>query len=183
MMARLSQPIEFRARISTFGSSDTLHLDISAPRRVADVYADPVAQHSATFLLEAIRGLPRMMARRETLPWFIHGYCYDEPELPGTIAHCMEVVQQSYLDRAPDQRKDSLWPVVDGEARRFMQDLQACTRQELLLGKQAQIMYSIACMFDNKSSFGIPEVRLQLLMAYQVGFMRKRMTLPLPSIL
>lgn len=109
-----------------------------------------------------------MMTRRETLPWFIHGYCYGEPELPETITSCIKIVQQSYLDRAPHQRKDSLWPVIDTKTRRFLRDLQGCSRQELLISKQAQIMYAIVCMLDNMSSLGIPEVRLQILMSYQV---------------
>ena len=168
VLAQLSQRLQTQTLLSTFGASDTLHLDIAAPRRVTDIYADPVAQHNAGFLLEAIRGLPRMMTRRETLPWFIHGHCYEEPGLPATLTSCIKIMQQSYLDREPHQRKDSLWPVVDDETRRFLRTLEGCSRQELLVNKQAQIMYAIVCMLDNMSSLGIPEVRLQILMSYQV---------------
>lgn len=109
-----------------------------------------------------------MMTRRETLPWFIHGHCYEEPGLPATLTSCIKIMQQSYLDREPHQRKYSLWPVVDDETRRFLRTLEGCSRQELLVNKQAQIMYAIVCMLDNMSSLGIPEVRLQILMSYQV---------------
>ena len=156
---------------SNFGTSATLHLDIWAPRRVADVYADPVAQHSATFLLEAMRGVPRMMTRPEAPPWFIHGYCRGGAgpgsRPPDPLASCLAIAQL-YLDREPCRRKASLWPVVDDENRRFMRDMDRSSRAELLLGKQAQIIYMIACMLDNLSPLGIPEVRLQMLMTYEV---------------
>ena len=159
---------------SSFGTSATLHLDVWAPRRVTDVYADPVAQHSATFLLEAMRGLPRMMTRPEAPPWFIHGSCrrgragppesrpFDDP-----LTSCLTIAQL-YLDGEPCRRKDALWPAVDDQNRRFMRDMERSSRTELLLGKQAQIIYMIVCMLDNVSALGIPEVRLQMLMTYEV---------------
>ena len=161
-----------------FGTSATLHLDVCAPKRVADVYADPVAQHSATFLLEAMRGIPRMMTRPEAFPWFIHKYCRGAG-VPGLGSEGLETldsctaIARLYLDSEPYGRKALLWPAVDVENRRFMRGLEESSRAKLLLNKQAQIVYIIVCMLDNLSALGIPEVRLQMLMTYEVRVIGK----------
>ncbi|RYP02900.1 hypothetical protein DL764_005516 [Monosporascus ibericus] len=156
-----------RPALPSFGSSAGLHLDISAPRRVIDLRADPVAQHNAHFLLQAMRGLPLMVARQETLPWFIHVSVFETSRVPETMAKCVGI-SNLYLERQPHHRKDSLWPVVDVENKRFLRRVQEGSKEELLLGKQVQILYTVMCTLDNISELGIPEIRLQTLMTFQL---------------
>ncbi|RYP40834.1 hypothetical protein DL768_010574 [Monosporascus sp. mg162] len=139
--------------LPSFGSSAGLHLDISAPRRVTDLRADLVAQHNAHFLLQAMRGLPLMVTGQETLPWFIHVSVFRTPHVPETMANCVEI-SKLYLERQSHQRKESLWPVVDVENKRFLRLVQEESKEELLL------------------ELGIPEIRLQMLMTFQLYYKR-----------
>ncbi|RYP71653.1 hypothetical protein DL769_004647 [Monosporascus sp. CRB-8-3] len=63
---------------------------------------------------------------------------------------------------------DSLWPVVDVENKRFLRHVQEDSKEGLLLGKQAQILYTVMCTLNNMSEFGIPEIRLQMLMTFEL---------------
>ncbi|RYP69304.1 hypothetical protein DL771_006179 [Monosporascus sp. 5C6A] len=162
-----SRHLRERPVLPSFGSSAGLHLDISAPRRVTDLRADPVAQHNAHFLLQAMRGLPLMVARQETLPWFIHASAFGTSRVPETIANCVRI-SKLYLERQPHQRKDSLWPAVDVENKRFLRHVQKELKEELLLDKQVQILYTVMCTLDNMSELGIPEIRLQTLMTFEL---------------
>ncbi|RYP19796.1 hypothetical protein DL765_003142 [Monosporascus sp. GIB2] len=156
-----------RPVLPSFGSSAGLHLDISAPRSVTDLRSDPVAQHNAHFLLQALRGLPLMATRQEMLPWFIHPSFFGTSRVPETMANCVRI-SKLYLERQSHQRKDSLWPVVDVENKRFLRQLHDDSREELLLGKQVQILYTVMCTLDNMSELGIPEIRLQMLMTFEL---------------
>ncbi|RYP41346.1 hypothetical protein DL767_001103 [Monosporascus sp. MG133] len=165
-----------RPVLPSFGSSAGLHLDISAPRRVTDLRADPVAQHNSHFLLQAMRGLPLMVARQETLPWFIHVSVFETSRVPETIANCVGI-SRLYLERQSHQRKDSLWPVIDVENKRFLRNVQEESKEDLLLSKQVQILYTVMCTLDNMSELGIPEIRLQMLMTFQLQYIDEHLSL------
>ncbi|KAL7625849.1 hypothetical protein AAE478_005072 [Parahypoxylon ruwenzoriense] len=149
---------------SSFGASANLDLPVSSPRSILDLRADPAAQHSAIFILEAIRGLPLTMTSRETFSWFSHGYWY-QPDLPQNIARCSELAKL-YIDRkSPDD--DSFWPMVDEENRRLLRDISTYSFDGLISGMQAQIIYMIMFALDSRSTNEVPGVRLQMLMAFE----------------
>ncbi|KAI1763279.1 hypothetical protein GGR53DRAFT_371436 [Hypoxylon sp. FL1150] len=147
---------------STFGSSGSL--GVSWPRSVADLSADPVAQHSVRFILESVRGLPLTLTKRETFSWFNHGYWF-QPKLPGNVARCSEIAAL-YVNRS--SADDTLWPIIDQENRRLLRDLPTYTLNELVSGMQAQIIYMTMFALDRYSTHGIPEVSLKMLMTFEL---------------
>ncbi|KAI0158043.1 hypothetical protein GGR52DRAFT_577011 [Hypoxylon sp. FL1284] len=156
---------------ASFGSSYSLGL--SWPRSVADVTADPVAQHSVKLILESVRGLPLSLTSRETFSWFSHGYWY-QPELPRNMAKCLELVNL-YVDRKPSA-DDSLWAVVDQETRRLLNEFPPYPSDDLVSGIQAQIIYIIMAALDRYSASGIPEIRLNTLMSLELYFKKSFQT-------
>lgn len=147
----------------TFGASNSL--GVSWPRSVADLSADPVAQHSVRFILEAVRGLPLTLTKREAFSWFNHGYWY-QPKLPRNVAKCSELANL-YVNRK-SSADESLWLTIDQENRQLLRDLHTYPLNELVSGMQAQIIYMIMFALDKYSIYGIPEVSLKMLMTFEL---------------
>lgn len=164
-MAIIDPSLAHKALSNNFGSSTSLSLPASSPRSIADLVADPVAQHSAGVILESVRGLPLMMASRETFSWFSHGFWY-QPKLPQSIARCSELANL-YTSRA--SAEDNLWSAVNEENRQLLRDLPGYSLNEMISGMQAQIIYMVMFALDSCSG-GIPEIRLQMLMTFDVCF-------------
>ncbi|KAI1396244.1 hypothetical protein F4819DRAFT_143841 [Hypoxylon fuscum] len=162
-VAIIDPSLAHKALSNNFGSSTSLSLPASSPRSIADLVADPVAQHSAGVILESVRGLPLMMASRETFSWFSHGFWY-QPKLPQSIARCSELANL-YTSRA--SAEDNLWSAVNEENRQLLRDLPGYSLNEMISGMQAQIIYMVMFALDSCSG-GIPEIRLQMLMTFDL---------------
>ncbi|KAH9909960.1 hypothetical protein F4778DRAFT_26287 [Xylariomycetidae sp. FL2044] len=141
-------------------------LTASSPRPVSQLRADPAAQHGASFILEAVCALPRMMTRRATLPWFVHGHWYAEA-LPEALRTCAGLAER-YLDPRRDRDKVPFWSMVDGENRRLLRVMNSIGTQETLAGMQAQILYIAMCALETMTTKRFLEVRLQMLMTFEL---------------
>ncbi|KAI1372802.1 hypothetical protein F4677DRAFT_241831 [Hypoxylon crocopeplum] len=150
---------------SNFGSSADLMSSPSSPRSVVDLQADPVAQHTARFILESMRGLPLTMTSRETFSWLSHGY-WHQPELPQNIARCLEIASL-YIKNKPSVH-DAFWSTVDQENRQLLRNLPNYSPNEVISGVQAQMVYMVMFALNNQVKRGLPEVRLQMLMTFEL---------------
>lgn len=148
----------------TFGSACSLDLPASSPRLITELRSDPVAAHSAKFVLEAMRGLPRTMVGRESFSWFNHGFWY-QPELPQNLAKCTDFAV-TYVKR--QSKDDSFWSIISQENKRLLGDLPHNSLSDLISGMQAQIIYMIMFALDHSSMDEIPEIRLNMLMTFEV---------------
>ncbi|KAI2602207.1 hypothetical protein GGR54DRAFT_634177 [Hypoxylon sp. NC1633] len=153
----------------TFGASVNLALSASSARPATALLADPVAQHSTRFILEAVRGLPLTMTSRETFSWFIHGYWY-EPELPRSLTRCSEIVTL-HTTRKP-RVEDSFRVAINKENRRLLRDLPDNSLEELYGGMQSMVIFMICYALESDVKDGVPEVCLQMLMTFEVFFQR-----------
>ena len=86
--------------------------------------SDPVANFSATVVMQMLRAFPQMMLRRETLPPFIHGHWYRPSSttnlsLPEPLVNCMGIAQIFASDNA--ESKPFLWRTVRMEQRSFLE--------------------------------------------------------------
>jgi hypothetical protein len=78
---------------------------------------DPVAQHSATLVMQALQAFPRMMLRKPTFPPFIHPSCHRYP-LPEPLALCMGI---AHVFVSPSvETRSFLWQSVEREQLRLV---------------------------------------------------------------
>ncbi|KAI1414418.1 hypothetical protein F5Y13DRAFT_158512 [Hypoxylon sp. FL1857] len=161
----LHDPSMCSSPLTNFGASTSLPLPETSPRSIVALRADPVARHSARFILESMRGLPLTMISRETFSWFNHGHWY-QSELPLNLARCIEIANL-YIDRK-SLGEDSFWSVITQENRRLLRVLPNSSLDELLSGMQVQIAYMIMLALGNTSMDEIPEVTLSLLMTFDL---------------
>ncbi|KAI1391687.1 uncharacterized protein F4822DRAFT_192817 [Hypoxylon trugodes] len=148
-----------------FGSPSSLPLPSTSPRSILELRADPVARHGAGFILESIRSLPLMMISRETFSWYTHGHWY-QSKLPQTIVRCSELATL-YAERRPSPR-DPFWTLLEEENRRLLQDLPNCSLRDMVFAMQVQIIYMIMFALGHASLAEIPQVRLQMLMTFDL---------------
>ncbi|KAI1135566.1 hypothetical protein F5Y05DRAFT_165493 [Hypoxylon sp. FL0543] len=161
----LYDPSMCNSPLTNFGASTSLHLPTTSPRSIVALRADPVARHSARFVLESMRGLPLTMINRETFSWFCHGHWY-QSELPANLARCSEIANL-YVDRK-SFGECSFRSIVNQENRRLLRVLPNSSLDDLLYGMQALIAYMIMFAFDNSSMDDIPEVTLSMLMTFDL---------------
>ena len=81
--------------------------------------SDPVAQHNATLVMQALRAFPRMMLRKPTFPPFIHSYCHLYP-LPEALANCMSIAHIFVSPSA--ETRPFLWQSIKREQQRFLDE-------------------------------------------------------------
>jgi hypothetical protein len=76
---------------------------------------------SSTMAIGILRSIPEQMRRRETLPPFIHPYCYgsvnDNWQLPTALANAMMIAQMFHERTAENQ--SLLWQTVNLEQARL----------------------------------------------------------------
>ncbi|KAI0380885.1 hypothetical protein F5Y04DRAFT_93670 [Hypomontagnella monticulosa] len=149
---------------SLFGSAASLDLPASSPRPIVELRSDPVAAHSAKFVLEAMRGLPRTMVNRESFSWFNHGF-WHQPELPQNLAKCTDFAITYVKSQSKD---DSFWSIINQENKRLLSDLPHNSLSDLISGMQAQVIYMIMFTLDHSSLEEIPEIRLNMLMTFEL---------------
>jgi len=85
---------------------------------------DPVAQFTATMLMQMLLAFPQMMLRRETLPPFIHGHWYrpssaTDLALPEPLVNCIGIAQ--VFASHNHESKPFLWRTVKMEQRSFIE--------------------------------------------------------------
>ncbi|KAI1481757.1 hypothetical protein F4774DRAFT_373619 [Daldinia eschscholtzii] len=148
-----------------FGASTSLELPASSPRSLIELRADPVAWHSAKFILETMRGLPLTMLDRESFSWYSHGYWF-QPDLPRDIAKCSAIV--NLYNRRHDPTTESVWSVINEENRELLRILPSCSFNDIVSSMHAQIIYMIMFALDNNVSPEVPEIRLQMLMTFDL---------------
>lgn len=151
--------------ITSFGSAMNIITTPTAPRLAMSVRTDPLLRHSADVTLEAFRALPRMMARRETYGWYVHGQ-WNEIEFPYTLVRCAEI-SQLYVTGKPGEQGPFL-AAVSQENKRLLQQLPLAMKKELLVSKQALLAYLVMAAADTISNHGIPELPLNSLMTSEV---------------
>ncbi|KAI0110565.1 hypothetical protein F4776DRAFT_657148 [Hypoxylon sp. NC0597] len=161
----LCDPSTCNSPLTNFGASTSLHLPATSPRSIVALRADPVARHSARFILESLRGLPFTMVSRETFSWFNHGHWY-RSELPLNLVKCTELASL-YVDRKSSGRH-SFWSIINQENKRLLHALPNSSFDDLLSGMQAQIVYMIMLALDSNRMDEIPEVTLSLLMTFDL---------------
>ncbi|KAI2778174.1 hypothetical protein F4815DRAFT_478245 [Daldinia loculata] len=148
-----------------FGASTSLELPTTSPRSLIELRTDPVAWHSAKFILETMRGLPLTMLSRESFSWYSHGYWF-QPELPRDIAKCSALV--NLYNRRQDPTKESVWSLINEENRQLLRILPTCSFNDLISSMHAQIIYMIMFALDNNATPEVPEIRLQMLMTFDL---------------
>ncbi|KAI1469905.1 uncharacterized protein F4812DRAFT_469937 [Daldinia caldariorum] len=146
-----------------FGSSTSLELPATSPRSLTELRADPIARHSAKFILETMRGLPLTMLDRESFSWYCHGYWF-LPELPRDIAKCSAIA--NLYNKRQGSEKESVWSMIDEENRELLRILPSCPFNDLATSMRAQIIYMLMYALDNNVSSEVPEIRLQMLMTF-----------------
>ncbi|KAL9095961.1 MAG: hypothetical protein Q9165_001959 [Trypethelium subeluteriae] len=114
--------------------------------------SDPVANFTASLIMEMLLAFPEMMLRRETLPPFIHGHRYrtsDASEicLPQPLVNCMGIAQVFASKNI--ETRPFLWHAIKNEQRSFME----------------KIIYIIMRVHDNSKLE--PDLNLEMLVAYQ----------------
>ncbi|KAI0835214.1 hypothetical protein F5Y06DRAFT_299888 [Hypoxylon sp. FL0890] len=105
----LYDPLLYNSPLTNFGASTSLRLPATSPRSVVALRADPVARHSAIFILESIRGLPLTVINR-----------------------CTEIANL-YINHK-FFGEDSFWPIVNQENRHLLRVLPDSSFDELLVG-------------------------------------------------
>lgn len=114
-----------------------------------------------------MRGLPLTMLSRESFSWYSHGYWF-QPELPRDIAKCSALV--NLYNRRQDPTKESVWSLINEENRQLLRILPTCSFNDLISSMHAQIIYMIMFALDNNATPEVPEIRLQMLMTFDVGY-------------
>lgn len=90
--------------------------------------SDPVAQHSATLVMQALRAFPQMMLRKPTFPPFIHSH-YDWHPLPEPLAHCMSI---AHIFVSPSvETRSFLWHSINREQQRFLEEASTWTNESI----------------------------------------------------
>ncbi|KAI8963111.1 hypothetical protein F5Y11DRAFT_320380 [Daldinia sp. FL1419] len=154
-----------------FGASTSLELPASSPRSLTELRTDPVAWHSAKFILETMRGLPLTMLHRESFSWYSHGYWF-QSELPRDIAKCSALVNMYNIQR--NSTKESVWAMINEENRELLRILPTCSFNDLISSMHAQIIYMIMFALDGNSTPEVPEIRLQMLMTFDLYAKRSK---------
>ncbi|KAI0844596.1 hypothetical protein F5Y00DRAFT_255898 [Daldinia vernicosa] len=157
--------VECNSLAYRFGASASLELPTTSPRTLIELRTDPVAWHSAKFILETMRGLPLMMLSRESFSWYSHGYWF-QSELPRDIAKCSALV--NLYNRRQDPMKESVWSMINEENRQLLRILPTCSLNDLISSMHAQIIYMIMFALDNNATPEVPEIRLQMLMTFDL---------------
>ncbi|KAH8803641.1 hypothetical protein F5884DRAFT_510772 [Xylogone sp. PMI_703] len=109
------------------------------PRRMSD----PLAQHSARLVMQALRAFPTQMLSRENFPPFIHPL-WTSQNLPEPLAACMRI-SQMFVSRTPDI-ESFLWRTIENEQRRFLEEVQRFSEHDLLAAMQAHLIFIIICL-------------------------------------
>ncbi|KIM97235.1 hypothetical protein OIDMADRAFT_168993 [Oidiodendron maius Zn] len=109
---------------------------------------DPVAQHGATLVMQALRAIPEKMLRRETFPPFIHPHPHRQA-LPEPLAICMRIAQ-IFATRTLDIRS-FIWRTIKAEQARVLTEvntLSKLSKQDLFAAIQAHMVYVIMRVID-----------------------------------
>ncbi|KAI9684602.1 MAG: hypothetical protein M1822_005690 [Bathelium mastoideum] len=88
--------------------------------------SDPVANFTASLIMEMLLAFPEMMLRRETLPPFIHGHWHRTPiatesSLPEPLVNCMGIAQVFASQNA--ESRPFLWRTIRNEQRSFIENV------------------------------------------------------------
>ena len=111
-------------------SPDFLATENFTPNQMVSIYTvgtlekirilDPVAQHGATLVMQALRAIPEKMLRRETFPLFIHPHPHRQA-LPEPLAICMRIAQ-IFATRTLDIRS-FIWRTIKAEQARVLTEV------------------------------------------------------------
>ncbi|KAF2846068.1 hypothetical protein T440DRAFT_459260 [Plenodomus tracheiphilus IPT5] len=126
--------------------------------------SNPVAQHSATLVMQALRAFPQMMLRKLTFPPFIHSYCHWHP-LPEPLAHCMSI---AHIFVSPSiETRSFLWQSIKREQQRFLDEMTKMSKEDVLAAVQAQLIYIIMRVVVDDAQKSA-ECNMQMLVAFQI---------------
>ncbi|KAF2137752.1 uncharacterized protein K452DRAFT_98095 [Aplosporella prunicola CBS 121167] len=126
---------------------------------------DPVAQYSATIVMQALQSFPRMMLRRPTFPPFIHPHWhYAKSPLPESLTNCMGIAHV-FVSTSIETRP-FLWQTIEREQQRFLTKVDQMPKEDLLAAVQAQVIYIIMKVVINDPQQSA-ESNLQMLLTFQ----------------
>ena len=101
--------------------------------------SNPVADFTATVLMEMLRAFPQMMLRRETMPPFIHGHWYgltsptEASLLPEPLVNCIGVAQIFASYNA--ESRPFLWRTIKLEQASFLEKVWPFSFLQGILGE------------------------------------------------
>ncbi|KAH8662550.1 hypothetical protein BX600DRAFT_466558 [Xylariales sp. PMI_506] len=99
----------------------------------------------ARLIMQVLRTYPLMMVRRETLPPFIHPHLH-RAQLPSPLVNCMGIASL-FASRTVETRP-YLWHMIRNETRRFLDEMNTFTNEEVLGAIQAQTIYLLMRVID-----------------------------------
>lgn len=108
---------------------------------------NPLAQNHSWRLIRMLRSIPRMMVRRENFPPFIHSHW--QHDLPGPLANCMKIAQLFCTRNSGNSAL--VWNTIRLEQERLARETYDFTKEDLMAGLQAYLVYMIMRAEDDTS--------------------------------
>ncbi|KAG9232721.1 hypothetical protein BJ875DRAFT_69579 [Amylocarpus encephaloides] len=130
--------------------------------------SDPLAQHNAALILQAIRSFPRMMTRRRSFPPFVHPHWNEVPLGKDkvenkSLLNCMNIAKS--FSSMTYEGKKNLWDLIRSEEYRFVEQINDVGPKELLYSIQAMCIYILIRFLDHHQD---NKNALQMLLSFQV---------------